>query len=163
MERQAKEEAKQKADELEKKIAARKQEKKPKGKQPKIPDVKSAVPQPKAQRNFTDPDSRIMKDGESGGFEQAYNARIALDDKAQVSADSGCFSETNITNEEVKDLDLYIPPDRQKRGKAKKKSRGKKPKNLSTADKMRRKLGTKTGEEIYRYAFLNVRISKKQS
>lgn len=39
-------------------------------------------PADKAQSNFTDPESRIMKD--SRGFEQCYNARIAVDDEAQI-------------------------------------------------------------------------------
>src|SRR6184192_4368285 len=34
-------------------------------------------PDPKAQRNFTDPDSRIMKSKE--GFVQAYNVQAAVD------------------------------------------------------------------------------------
>ena len=42
----------------------------------------------------------------------------------KLSADAGYFSETNITDKKVADLDLYIPPDRQKHGEAKKKSRG---------------------------------------
>lgn len=36
----------------------------------------------KSQENFTDPDSRIMKT--SGGFEQCYNAQIAVDAEAQI-------------------------------------------------------------------------------
>ena len=39
-------------------------------------------PAPKAQRNFTDPDSRIMKGPE--GFVQAYNAQLAVDARSQV-------------------------------------------------------------------------------
>jgi transposase len=39
-------------------------------------------PDPKAQRNFTDPDSRIMKSKE--GFVQAYNAQAAVDAEAQI-------------------------------------------------------------------------------
>jgi transposase len=39
-------------------------------------------PAPKAQRNFTDPDSRIMKS--QGGFEQAYNCQAVVDEHAQV-------------------------------------------------------------------------------
>src|SRR5215831_6070495 len=35
----------------------------------------SPAPDPKAQKNFTDPDSRIMKSKD--GFVQAYNAQIA--------------------------------------------------------------------------------------
>ena len=40
------------------------------------------VPEPKAQDNFTDPDSRIMKT--SAGFEQCYNAQTAVDAYAQL-------------------------------------------------------------------------------
>ena len=43
------------------------------------PDPEQAKPEPKAQRNFTDPDSRIMKDGASKSFEQCYNAQAAVD------------------------------------------------------------------------------------
>ena len=43
------------------------------------------MPEPKAQRNFTDPDSRIMPDGaHKGSFVQAYNAQIAVDSEAQI-------------------------------------------------------------------------------
>jgi len=40
------------------------------------------TPRPKAQKNFTDPESRIMKSKD--GFVQAYNAQIAVDAGAQV-------------------------------------------------------------------------------
>jgi hypothetical protein len=40
-------------------------------------------PKPKAQRNFTDPDSRIMKAG-TGNFVQGYNAQAAVDSDCQV-------------------------------------------------------------------------------
>jgi transposase len=43
---------------------------------------KKSKPAPKAQYNFTDPDSRIMKVG--NGFEQCYNAQVAVDHKAQI-------------------------------------------------------------------------------
>jgi transposase len=42
----------------------------------------SAEPDAKAQKNFTDPDSRIMKSKD--GFVQAYNAQAAVDAKAQI-------------------------------------------------------------------------------
>jgi transposase len=41
-----------------------------------------AAPKPKAQRNFTDPQSRIMKTGSD--FVQAYNAQAAVDADSQV-------------------------------------------------------------------------------
>lgn len=45
-------------------------------------DEKSAKPSNKAQRNFTDPESRIMKGND--GFIQAYNAQAAVDGHFQV-------------------------------------------------------------------------------
>lgn len=42
----------------------------------------SDEPDPKAQRNFTDPDSRIMKSKD--GFVQAYNAQAAVDAGTQI-------------------------------------------------------------------------------
>jgi hypothetical protein len=49
------------------------------GRKPKHPP---GVPKPTAQRNFTDPESRIMRGGD--GFIQAYNAQAAVDGKAQI-------------------------------------------------------------------------------
>lgn len=48
----------------------------PRGPEPKPPDGK---PDPKAQYNFTDPQSRIMKAGNGQHFEQSYNAQAAVD------------------------------------------------------------------------------------
>jgi transposase len=45
-------------------------------------DPKKAKPEPTAQRNFTDPESRIQKT--SDGFIQGYNAQIAVDAHAQI-------------------------------------------------------------------------------
>jgi transposase len=42
-----------------------------------------AKPKPKAQANFTDPESRIMKMG-TGAYAQAYNAQAVVDDAHQV-------------------------------------------------------------------------------
>jgi hypothetical protein len=58
--------------------------KRPGGRPPAIPDPETVVPEPKAQRNFTDPESRIMKDGATKSFVQAYNAQAAVDAEAQV-------------------------------------------------------------------------------
>lgn len=44
---------------------------------------KKAVPGPKEQRNFTDPDSRIMKMGDRS-FDQAYNCQAAVDADSQI-------------------------------------------------------------------------------
>jgi transposase len=42
----------------------------------------SDVPEPKAQRNFTDPESRILKTKD--GYIQGYNAQAAVDAQAQI-------------------------------------------------------------------------------
>jgi transposase len=55
-----------------------------KGRPVTVPDPAQARPAPTAQYNFTDPESRIMKDGATKAFEQAYNAQIAVDGHAQV-------------------------------------------------------------------------------
>jgi transposase len=47
-----------------------------------VPHTPQGTPTPKAQRNFTDPDSRIMKAGST--FLQAYNAQAAVDCEHQV-------------------------------------------------------------------------------
>jgi transposase len=87
-------EAKQKAEEkraaAEAQIRQRQEQeartgKKVSGREPQVPDPERAVPDPKAQRNFTDPESRIMPDGgRKGSFVQGYNAQIAVDGEAQV-------------------------------------------------------------------------------
>jgi transposase len=41
------------------------------------------VPEDRAQDNFTDPDSRIMKRA-GGGFDASYNAQTAVDDEAHI-------------------------------------------------------------------------------
>jgi hypothetical protein len=71
------------------KLAARERQtretgRKPKGPTPTVPDPTQATPTPTAQRNFTDPASRIMKDGATKSFVQAYNAQAAVDGTAQV-------------------------------------------------------------------------------
>ena len=55
-----------------------------KGKLAKVPDPAHAHPAPTAQRNFTDPESRIMVDGATKEFVQGYNAQAAVDSQAQV-------------------------------------------------------------------------------
>lgn len=145
------------------------------------------TPDDKAQRNFTDPDSRIMKDGASKSFEQCYNAQAAVDGQAQVivaadvtqqandkeqlepmvsqmkenlagamprklSADSGYFSEANVTYVEGEGVDGHIATGRQKHGeKPAPAPRGRIPKEASASDRMARKLRTKKGRETYRH------------
>jgi len=46
------------------------------------PKYRNGTPKPKAQRNFTDPDSRLMV--RDGAFVQAYNGQIAVDEAHQI-------------------------------------------------------------------------------
>ena len=67
----------------------------PKGRPPRVPDPTQAQPKPTAQRNFTDPESRIMKDGATKGFVQAYNAQAAVDGAAQIIVAADVTQEAN--------------------------------------------------------------------
>ncbi len=57
-------------------------------------------PHPKDQENFTDPESRIMKD--SKGFEQCYNAHVAVDSEERL------IIANEVTNNAA-DVDQLIP------------------------------------------------------
>jgi transposase len=48
----------------------------------RVPTTPAGLPSPQAQRNFTDPDSRIMK--RDGTYLQGYNGQIAVDSAHQV-------------------------------------------------------------------------------
>ncbi len=55
---------------------ARRHKRPPRGRAPKPPEP---GPQDKDQYNFTDPDSRIMKNSTNAGFDQHYNVQVAVD------------------------------------------------------------------------------------
>ena len=138
-------------------------------------------PKPKAQRNFTDSDSRIMKNGT--GFVQAYNAQAIVDAEYQIiiaeevtnqspdvehmvpmldlaiencgatpkkiSADTGYWSEANEQAVLERGVDPYIATGRLKRGEKHPPVKGRIPNDLDAKGRMRRKLRTKKGKEIY--------------
>lgn len=85
MEREAREAAEKKATATkQKQEEAAKQGKKVDGRWAKVIDPSQVVPAPKTKRNFTDPDSRIMKDQATKTFQQAYNVQIGVDAQAQI-------------------------------------------------------------------------------
>ena len=93
LEAEAAAEADAKRAEIAEKEKAREEEGKPRrGRKPKEP---SDEPRDKAQRNFTDPDSRIMKDGATKGFVQAYNCQAAVDADSQVIVAADVTQEAN--------------------------------------------------------------------
>ena len=95
LEAEAREKAEEEKKEYEKKQANH-EKRGGRGKPPKPP---SEAVNPKAQRNFTDPDSRIMKDGATKSFEQCYNAQAAVDSKAQVIVAAYVTQEANDKGE----------------------------------------------------------------
>ncbi len=68
---------------------AKKQGKKPRGKPPEPPHE---GPNEKDQYNFTDPDSRIMKNSTNSGYDQHYNAQVA------VAQDTMLILATSLSN-----------------------------------------------------------------
>ncbi len=93
LEQQAKAEADAKRQGIrQKELSLEKEGRKRRGKKPKEP---TDDPDSKAQRNFTDPESRIMKDGASKSFEQAYNCQAAVDDKSQIIVATNVTQQTN--------------------------------------------------------------------
>ena len=101
LEAEAREKAEQEKASVEARIAARQKQEEETGKKmgghpPQVPDPEQAKPEDKAQRNFTDPDSRIMPDGaHKGSFVQAYNAQIAVDAEAQIIVAAEVRQEAN--------------------------------------------------------------------
>ena len=90
LEAEARQQAEEKKAAVEARIAERREQeartgKKIRGAEPRAADPETATPDAKAQRNFTDPESRIMPSGsQKGAFVQGYNAQIAVDGQAQI-------------------------------------------------------------------------------
>jgi transposase len=61
----------------------------------KTTNPKDFKPNDKSQRNFTDPESRIMRDGRSKSFEQCYNVQAAVDGVAQIIVAADVTQEAN--------------------------------------------------------------------
>ncbi len=175
-----KEEAEQQAAEKQKAKEAQPKSKNGSASQPPV-----VLPSDKAQRNFTDPDSRIMKVSSTNSFEQCYNGQAIVDDSSQVivaaglsqhandveevepildileenlgdiphhtaiTTDAGYFSETNLMLFEDALLDPFMATQKIKHGEVFPQARGRIPQDMTPKDRMRRKLCTKKGQEIY--------------
>jgi hypothetical protein len=190
LEQAATEQAEHKREEAEQKLVEREKEeqrtgKKKPGRKLQAPDPEQAKPKDTAQRNFTDPESRIVPDGgNKGAFVQGYNAQIAVDSASQVivaaevtqetndkqqlvpmiaqivvnldrkpenvSADTGYFSEANVTDESVKDVDLYVATNRDKHGDVVEASSDPPSAGASPKEAMRRKLRSEAGRAVYK-------------
>jgi len=190
LEDEAREKAEHERAEAEKKLAEREEQqqrtgKKKRGRKPELPDPDQAKPDDTAQRNFVDPESRIMPDGANkGSFVQGYNAQIAVDSASQVivaaeitqetndkmqllpmiaqivtnlkqkpekvSADTGYFSEANVTDKSVKSVDLYVATARDKHADPVEAETGDVPADATPQEQMRHKLKTEAGRSVYK-------------
>lgn len=181
LEAEAREKARKKLQEQKDKERMRRGKGKHRGRKAKPPKEE---PKQKAQRNFTDPESRMMVEGSSKAYVYGFNCQAVVDadsqvilatdttqeatDKKQIepmlnkikdnvktkpeklSADAGYYSESNIKLLRKRRIDCYIPPDRQLHNRNDMSwPRGRPPDNLSTADRMRRKLRTVKGKKTY--------------
>jgi hypothetical protein len=79
----------------------------PRGRPPKLP---TPGPRDKDQYNFTDPQSRIMKHRSSEGFEQDYNAQIAVDQASLLIVGETLSNHPTDQREAEPTLDA-IPPE----------------------------------------------------
>jgi len=82
---------------------AKKTGRKPRGKAPKPPTI--AEPEAKDQYNFTDPDSRIMKNSTDQGFDQHYNVQVAVDQGSRLIAGNSVSNHVNDQGEAIPTVD----------------------------------------------------------
>jgi transposase len=86
---------------------ARKHHRKPRGRAPKPPEP---GPRDKDQYNFTDPDSRIMKNSTDEGFDQHYNVQAAVAQENLLIVATALSNHPNDQQEAEPTLDA-IPPE----------------------------------------------------
>jgi transposase len=75
---------------------------KPGGKAPKPP---TAGPRAKDQYNFTDPDSRIMKNSADDGFDQHYNVQVVVDQDSRFIVGGTVSNHANDKEEAIPTVD----------------------------------------------------------
>ena len=193
LEAEARQQAEEKKAAVDARIAERHEQeertgKKIRGAEPKAPDPDTATPDAKAQRNFTDAESRIMPSGnQKGAFVQGYNAQIAVDGKAQIivavdviqqttdndqlapmleqternvgarpqaaSADTGYWNPQQVENIQGLGIDLHVATGKQKHGETSQPVEENPPEagdETSLRDRMKRKLASDAGRDVYR-------------
>jgi transposase len=105
-ERYEAEQAEYEAQMREREKKARKTKRGPRGRKPKPPEP---GPRDKDQYNFTDPDSRIMKNSTNGGFDQHYNVQVAVDQESFLVIANGLSNHPNDKQEAEPTLDAIDP------------------------------------------------------
>lgn len=84
----------------------RKHRHKPKGRPPQAPEP---GPHDKDQYNFTDPDSRIMKNSTNQGVDQHYNVQAAVEQESLLIVAHALSNHPNDKREAVPTLDAIAP------------------------------------------------------
>jgi transposase len=90
----------------EREAKVRKHRKRPRGRAPKPPE---AGPREKDQYNFTDPESRIMKNSTNDGFDQHYNVQAAVDQDSLLIVATSLSNHPNDKREAQPTLDALSP------------------------------------------------------
>jgi len=85
---------------------ARRSKRRPRGRKPKPPEP---GPRDQDQYNFTDPDSRIMKNSTDDGFDQHYNAQAAVDQESLLIVAGTLSNHPNDQHEAEPTLDAIAP------------------------------------------------------
>ena len=93
------------------KLRAREEKAQETGRKPRGPEPKPPKPgaRDKDQYNFTDPDSRIMKNSTNGGFDQHYNVQVAVDQDSLFIVGNTLSNHPVDTYEAIPTIDA-IPP-----------------------------------------------------
>lgn len=85
---------------------AAKKGRKPGGRKPKPP---TPGPRAKDQYNFTDPDSRIMKNSSNSGFDQHYNVQVVVEHDSRLIVGNLLITQTNDKQAALPTIDS-VPP-----------------------------------------------------
>jgi len=97
--------------EYEAKLRERKEKASQNGRKPRGPEPKAPEPGPndKDQYNFTDPDSRIMKNSTNTGVDQHYNVQVANDQESLLIVAHALSNHPNDKQEAVPTLSAISP------------------------------------------------------
>jgi hypothetical protein len=93
--------------EYEAKLREREEKAKRTGRKPggRPPQPPTAEPRAKDQYNFTDPDSRIMKNSNNKGFDQHYNVQVAVEQECRLVVGNTLSNHTSDREEAIPTVD----------------------------------------------------------
>jgi transposase len=111
LEARAKERYEQEKAEYDAKLKAREEKAKKQGKKPhgQPPQPPQAGPHEKDQYNFTDPDSRIMKNSTNHGYDQHYNTQVAVTQDTMLIVATSLSNHPNDKREAEPTLNALSP------------------------------------------------------